>query len=84
MTVGTSATELDPSGLPDSRESGIIVVLQNLGPGDVYFDFDGAVTTGTGVKIAAGGGYELPRASARPLWVVSDQAGTDLRYVGID
>jgi hypothetical protein len=84
LTVGTTPVELDPTSLPDVRESGIIVIVQNLGPGNIFIDFIDEVTEDSGLKIGAEGAYEFPRSSARSMWLVADQADTDVRYLGVD
>jgi hypothetical protein len=59
-------------------------LLQNLGPGDVYFGDSPSVSTANAFKLTPGMGYEfsepLPYSgSFEQVWVVSNSTA-DLRY----
>lgn len=59
-------------------------VIQNLGPGNLYFDFDAAVSASTGFKLEVGMVYEFPRdlSLAGPkLYFIADAANTDVRML---
>ena len=83
LTVEAAPVALDPTDSPDVRESGLILIVQNLGPGDVYFGYTDDVAVASGIKIATGGGYEFPRAPARTVWLVSDGTA-DVRWEAVD
>lgn len=72
-----------PTELPYSGEQGVF--LQNLGSVDVYLDFDPAVATTTGVKLAASGGTLLIAKAldndGGPLWLISATPAQDVRYI---
>lgn len=60
-------------------------LVQNIGPGTVYFDTRRDVTVGTGFRLAAGAAYEFPRdlnQSGGALFLVAD-ADSDVRYVEV-
>jgi hypothetical protein len=58
------------------------VLIQNLGTGIVYVDGDPAVTTTTGVKIAAGTSITVVGPDdVGALYLISDTAATDVRYL---
>lgn len=85
MTVGTSAELVDTVEFSDTSSPGQVVVIQNLGPGDVYIDFTEDVTVGNGLKIGVNGAYELPRTSNESqLYIVASQASTDVRILLVD
>lgn len=85
MTVGTVAQALSTAEFSDRYQSGQIVVLQNLGPGNVYTDFTSAVTMGTGLRLQPGDVYEFPRTSnEQEIYLVASAAGTDVRVILVD
>lgn len=64
-------------------------MVQNLGPGDLYWDVSNAVTvagaTG-GVKISVGATYEFPAdlsEGAGSVWLIASVADTDVRYAPV-
>lgn len=72
-TIGTTPVTLESFGRP--------VVIQNLGPGTVYFDFEGTASEEDSFKLESGDLYECPASAAgSPFSVVSTQADTDLRW----
>lgn len=77
VVVGTSVAVL----LPLAEGSGQ-VLIQNLGTGIVYVDGDSTVTVGTGVKIPVGTSLVVAGPqSLGSLYVISDIAATDVRYL---
>lgn len=60
-------------------------MLQNLGPGTIYFDARADVAVGTGIELAVGDVYEFPDDlhNIGALFVVSTVADTDLRYMAV-
>ena len=79
ITVGTSAVQIayDPER---------ILVIQNLGTGNVYIDHDPSVTTSTGFKLAADAVYEYPRQlnlGEGAVWIIGDAADTDVRLLEV-
>ena len=63
-------------------EASATVFIQNLGAGIVYVDGNPAVTTATGVKIAAGASLIIPGPDSIGLpYLISDTAPTDVRYL---
>jgi len=79
MSVGSEdAVQIDVAG----RQR---LMIQNLGPGDLYLDETPEVTTETGVKIPPNCGYEAstPAANDDGFWVIS--SGTsDVRFLRMD
>lgn len=81
VDVGTSEVELDTSDYPDTGAKGQSLILQNLGTGDIYFDFLTGVESGTGIKVAANGGYEILNWSpSMKIYLIASAVDTDLRY----
>jgi len=77
IVVGTVTPVLLPVVEPSAS-----VLIQNLGTGIVYVDGDPAVTTVTGVKIAAGTSLTVVGPdSVGALYLISDTAATDVRYL---
>jgi hypothetical protein len=79
-TVGTSEIELDVSDYADVGGGGQTLILQNLGAGDLYFDFRPGVAVGSGIKMASGGGYELADFDSRQAIYLISNSSVDLRY----
>lgn len=78
VTVGTAVTELDLSSYSDVGNAGQRkLVLQNLGPGTVYFDTLSDVTTASGVELSVNGSFDLDYV--QPVYVIASAASTDLR-----
>lgn len=75
LNVGTT-----PVQIPGNRTR---PVIQNLGPGNVYVDTDGEVTSADGLKLVPNSIYEFPTSGGNSdgIWLVADQAGTDVRVV---
>lgn len=79
MTVGTVPVQVPVTG----RQQPLI---QNLGPGVIYFDSDPSVSATTGIKMDVGVVYEFPTDISEgvgALWLVADQAGCDLRWMQV-
>ena len=79
LTVGVT-----PVALPEGNEA--TPVIQNLGPGIVYFDSDATVTVATGIRLGVGSAYEFPRdlgLGGGKLYLVSTLAATDVRYLAV-
>ena len=77
VTVGVVPTQLV------SLTGQTTPVLQNLGPGIIYFDHDPAVTAATGLRLGVGDTYEFPRdlvVAGGLLYAVAD-VDTDLRIL---
>lgn len=80
MDVSTTEVELDTTDYADAGMKGQVLILQNLGPDDLYLDFLTGVDADTGVKISSGGGYEVTGWSpSMSIFVISDGT-SDLRY----
>jgi hypothetical protein len=77
IVVGTVTPVLLPVA-----EGATSVLIQNLGTGNLYVDGNPAVTTSTGVKIAAGTSLTIvgPDFIGAP-YLISDTAATDVRYL---
>lgn len=69
-----------PVKVPGDRSRPII---QNLGPGNVFFDTDGDVTPSDGILLAPSSVYEFPTPGGASvgIFIVADQADTDVRIV---
>lgn len=77
VIVGTSAQAVVAQGRTR-------LVIQNLGPGDVFLDTEGTVTPTAGLKIPVNATYEFPTASADDnVWLVASAANTDVRVIRI-
>ena len=73
QTIGTTSTTLVSKGQP--------VVIQNLGPGTIYFDFETEATVEDGFKLNVNELYETPGGAAKmPFSVISTEADTDIRW----
>lgn len=77
LTVGTSAvnvTGVSGRGRP---------IIQNLGPGDIFFDSEPGVTADTGVMLPVGAAYEFSGtiSSETGLSVIATEADTDVRVI---
>lgn len=71
-----------PQQIPGNRSR---PVIQNLGPGTVYLDTDGAVDETSGLQIAVGQAYEFPGAGGNSvgIFLMADAEDTDVRVVGV-
>lgn len=77
ITVGTAAVAIPSFGRGR-------LLIQNLGPGVVYFDTKGSVSVSTGLKLPVGAVYESASPSAGDdVRLIADAANTDVRYVRI-
>ena len=58
-------------------------LVQNLGPGKVYFDTDADVSVETGFELGVGAAFEFAEDSnvTPSVYVVADTADTELRIV---
>lgn len=81
VTVGVTATPLVFGG-------GDTPLIQNLGPGTVYLGRDDTVTAGSGIQLGVGAAYEFPSdlgvSGSSTVYLVSDAAGTDVRYMVVN
>lgn len=60
------------------------LLIQNLGPGIVYFNTEEEVTTTNGFQIAVNGAYEFPTPSALDtVSIVASAPDTDVRVLRI-
>lgn len=85
VTVGTSAVLIPTNEDDDAGQPGQVVVLQNLGPGDVYVDGANDVDTDSGLKVPSGAVYEFPRTQNEfAYWMVASEAATDVRVLVVD
>jgi hypothetical protein len=76
IVVGTA-----PVLLP-LAEGSATVLIQNLGGGNLYVDDNHALTTSTGVKIAAGTSVIVPSPdNVGALYLIADAAAQDVRYL---
>jgi hypothetical protein len=78
-TVGTTAVRL---ALPPNATP----VVQNLGPGTLYFDTGNDVTVATGIRLPVGAVFEFVRdlsAVGGDLWLIADAANTNVRYLAV-
>lgn len=80
MTVDTDEVDLDTSAYADQAGQGQVLILQNLGSGDLYFDFAPGVDETSGIKIASGGGYEVTNWTASSHIYLMSDTSADLRY----
>ena len=77
IVVGTAVVRLTVEGASSP-------VLQNLGGGTIYIDHDPAVTAATGMKVAVGATFSFLEPISEDggaVYLVSDAAGTDVRYM---
>lgn len=78
ISVETTPVQIDADGTS-------MVLVQNLGEGDVYLGPDNTVSSTNGIQVNAGGWYETPVPlveSGGHLWVVSDTAA-DVRVMRV-
>lgn len=80
LTVSTTPVPLNLTAYADRGPTGRVVVVQNLGPGNLFLDAVNTVAPSTGIKIAVGGGYEIADYKGGPIFIVADAASTDVRY----
>lgn len=79
LKVGTTPVQLPYKGH-------VTPMVQNLGPGNVYFDNDPTVSADTGVMMVPGAVYEFPRELAvggGGVWLVADQVDCDVRAMRV-
>lgn len=59
------------------------LIVQNLGPGNLYLDVDVTATAATSIKVPSGSMYEFPTdaGSEASYSVIADAASTDVRYM---
>ena len=75
ITVGaTDVVEFDMAGMTNP-------VIQNLGPGVVYFGIEPDVDDDTGVQLAVGAAYEFRRVfgDGDVIYLISSQSATSVR-----
>lgn len=85
-TMGEDHEPESPSMSPHHRVETIPgvsrPVIQNLGPGDLYVDFDPEVAVGTGLKLEPEGApLEFSQRVTHALYVVASEDGTDVRFI---
>lgn len=83
LTDGAAAQQLDLSDYTDEGTKGFSLVVQNLGPGDVFFDRFSSVDGGSGVKIAANGFWEFDLNVVPKLYFAADGGDADLRFSAV-
>jgi len=77
MIVGTTPIKLENL---DARH----IIFQNIGPGILYFGNEPDVSPDDGFRVEILGAYETPgMAGYLELYVVADQADTDMRIVRV-
>jgi hypothetical protein len=80
LAVGTTAVQI-PLGRGD------VPVVVNNGETTVYIGNTDDVTSGNGIPLGPSIGYEFSRtledAEWGALWVVSDEAGGEVRYMSV-
>lgn len=80
VTVTTSQVRLNTSAYADLGTTGQTLVMQNLGDGEVYFDFRTGVTAANGIRLSPNGAYELTNWNASmDVFLISDSSA-DVRY----
>jgi hypothetical protein len=78
------AAGLAATVIPAAQEA--VLLVQNLGPGNLFVDRDPAVTAATGLKLTVGQTAEFLRSAGNgggEVWVIADQAATDVRVLPI-
>lgn len=80
ITVGTSETQLKDNFSPNSK-----LIIQNLGPGKVYFDTTPSVTESSGIQLSVGVAYEfnINVAYAANVSLIADTPDTDVRIIEV-
>lgn len=83
MLVGLTPQAIDTaSTYTDLDEGGQTVVVQNLGPGDIYLDPFPSMDATSGMKIGVGGAYEYRQGKQQQtVYVVASVVDTDVRVV---
>lgn len=76
QSVTTTAAELKVGASALERRKAVSVQPVD---GDVYFGFDGTVTSSTGTKIFKGEKFFLECADSLPLYLVADSGTVDTR-----
>lgn len=79
LVIGT-----EPVMLP--YKGHVTPMLQNLGPGIVYFDADPDVAPDTGIQMQVNTVYEFPRDLSNGgggIWLVADTADCDVRIIRV-
>lgn len=79
ISVGTSPVQLPYKGH-------VTPMIQNLGPGNVYFDAAPDVSISTGLMMTPGAVYEFPRDLSDGggfIWLVADQDDCDVRIIRV-
>lgn len=75
ITVGVAATKLAPLEV-DNTMAGFTVVVVNRGTGSIFLGGSTAVTTGTGLEVAAGGSFSINLdGGSDEIWAIAT-AGT--------
>lgn len=78
---GADGARLNFEDLPDTGESGQLLIVENLGPGDVYFDRSEEVDPSSGIKLSPDGWWEFPMENtAASMYFTADGGDADLRY----
>jgi hypothetical protein len=82
MRTNTITVNTDPVQVPLGKGDRPVIV--NVGSTKIYFSNDGVVSTSDGLPLGPNVGYEftgtLTDCEWTELWVVSDEAGGELRY----
>ena len=87
VSVTTTPVSLNVSAYPDLRETLQTVVVQNLGPDNLYLDYVANpedLTENNGIRLVADGIWEIRRYdSNRPITMVSEGT-SDVRILAFD
>ena len=80
ITVGTSATEAKVGASKLSERS--MITIQPLSEA-VYFGYDSSVTIATGTKIYKGQIYPMEAGDKLTIYLISENAGNDIRITEV-
>lgn len=78
VTVGTVSVGASATLIRAARTSRDAVIIQNVHASQVLYLGDSAVTTSTGLKVAAGESIQLPTCG--DVYGIASGAATDVRY----
>lgn len=81
VTVTTAVVELDTSDYVERGKGGQALVIQNLGAGILYYDFQDDVAAATGVQVPVNAIVKIDDWSADMTVYLIASASTDVRYV---
>lgn len=78
-TVGVAAGEIVATPLTDRAS----ILIQNMGPGDVYLGEDAGVVVGDGLCIPKKSSLQYDFPEAIDLFLIASAAGTDVRILEV-